>query len=614
MLSRRSPSFSQATLRFLSVKSLAPYDTKDFPYLRSRGNQFVDKTGAIADLLSGIMRDNTCAFFTRPRKFGKSLTLSIAAEMLAAGPLPKDVKAWPGYKAVDIPALFGGLQVHERLLRGDATLGGLLQRPHFVVKLSLGGATSGAELKAAIFDEIAGIAETAFGESVMKNVRLQGTTMGALGALVNSVPSAVPVALLVDEYDAAIIQDVNDGDWASAKAGIKALRSLVMSTKSLRFGSRIERCLITGVARFAHTPLFSGANNFLDLTNDPLLTRVLGFSEAEIRATFPAELERLAQGQGMDVNEAMLELAEWYNGFCFHGSSSCFNPFLVLTALKHGRITQREMEASSGSNWLGLTPGDLVLSLVDELQQGREVGRATSFDIADLEKRRVRAVPLLLQTGLLSLVHPQLKAQPRLCRPPNKYARSSLSRMLLSAMDADSGGLHLAMGGLHAALTLRSPGALSEAVKALLLLLPSAMFKDAVTTKGEVREARFHASLACALLVSAQVGVRVDLESGSAGGRADIIVRFGETAWVLEVGVGGNSDAKLAQAQVYGEAQTEKSVLCCAVVVTTKGSASTLGASGVPPVQVTCTWSERTVAPGAAGGWAWTKLVQHATS
>jgi hypothetical protein len=65
--------------------------------------------------------------------------------------------------------------------------------------------------------------------------------------------------------------------------------------------------------------------------------------------------------------------------------------------------------------------------------------------------------------------------------------------------------------------------------------------------------------------------------------------------------VGGNSDAKLAQAHVYGEAQTEKFVLCCAVVVTTKGSASTVGASGVPPVQVTCTWSERTVVPGAAG-------------
>jgi hypothetical protein len=179
--------------------------------------------------------------------------------------------------------------------------------------------------------------------------------------------------------------------------------------------------------------------------------------------------------------------------------------------------------------------------------------------------------------------------------------------MLLSAMrDAGSQGLSLAMSGLHTALEQRSPGALGKSITELLLLLPSAMFRDSKSKNGEVREACYHASLACALLVSAQVGVRVDLESGSAGGRADIIVRFGGTAWVLEVGMGGSSDAKLAQAQVYGEAQPELSVLCCAVVVKTKGSASTVGAAGAPPVQVTCTWSERS---GAAGAWAWKKLV-----
>jgi hypothetical protein len=271
------------------------------------------------------------------------------------------------------------------------------------------------------------------------------------------------------------------------------------------------------------------------------------------------------------------------------------------------------MEASSGSNWLGLTRGDLVLGLVDELQEGKAVEDASSFDIADLEQRQVRVVPLLLQTGLLSVVPlplqsqlPQLQPQPQQCRPPNEYARSSLQKMLMSAMkDAGSQGLRLAMSGLHTALEQRSPGALGKAITELLLLLPSAMFKDAKSKKGEVREACYHASLACALLVSAQVGVRVDLESGSAGGRADIIVRFAGTAWVLEVGMGGSSDAKLAQAQVYGEAQPEQSVLCCAVVVKTKGSASTVGAVGAPPVQVTCTWSERS---GAAGAWAWKKL------
>jgi len=186
--------------------------------------------------------------------------------MLAAGELPPGVAPWPGYAPVDVPGLFGGLQVHQRLLAGDATLRGLLQRPHFVVKLGLGMAQTGTDLKRSIIRDVASVAHRAFGSALAAEVESEGTPGGALSKLVDAVPSAVPVALLVDEYDAAIIQDVSKGRWDAADAGVEALRSLFMSTKSPVIGSRIERCLVTGVARFAHTSLFSGANNFDDLT------------------------------------------------------------------------------------------------------------------------------------------------------------------------------------------------------------------------------------------------------------------------------------------------------------------------------------------------------------
>ena len=173
-------------------------DSVDFPVLRARSDPFVDKTSAIADLLAS-MHKRRYVFFARPRKFGKSLTLSIAGEMLAAGALPRDVAPWPGYKPVDVPGLFGGLQVHERLLAGDASLRGLLQRPHFVVKLGLGGATSGAKLEATIVRGLAAVAGAAFGREVKAEVLSAVTPAGALGVLVDAVPSSVPVALLVDE-------------------------------------------------------------------------------------------------------------------------------------------------------------------------------------------------------------------------------------------------------------------------------------------------------------------------------------------------------------------------------------------------------------------------------
>ena len=316
---------------------------------------------------------------------------------------------------------------------------------------------------------------------------------------------------------------------------------------------------------------------------------------------------RLARGLGTDADGAVQQLAFWFNGYCFDGTSTCFNPFPVLSSLNAGCIMDRETAGGSSSiNWLGLTPGDLMHSLVGELQRGATIGAAAaaSFDIADLERRRVRAVPLLLQTGLLSRV----PGKPLDCRPPNEYASTALRRMLIEAMDNDEGedGITLALSALNTALALRSPAALAEAVKTILQCLPGVMFKDSKTAKGEVRESGYHAALAGALLAGAPRGVAVDLERASGGGRAGIVLRFGgEAAWVLEVGVGVDDGSKQRQAQVYGAAQLEASVLCCSVVVTMQGSASAVTAGCAAPIVITCAWSERVA---ERGGHTWRAL------
>ena len=113
--------------------------------LRANRNAYLDKTSAIADLLVGDdgMHRKRRAFFARPRKFGKSLTLDVAAEMLAAGALPAGAAPWPGYAPVDVDAVFGGLAVHARLRARDPDLRGLLERAHFVIHLGLGGVQKG---------------------------------------------------------------------------------------------------------------------------------------------------------------------------------------------------------------------------------------------------------------------------------------------------------------------------------------------------------------------------------------------------------------------------------------------------------------------------------------
>jgi hypothetical protein len=95
---------------------------------------------------------------------------------------------------------------------------------------------------------------------------------------------------------------VEEQVWEAANSGVKALQSLFMVSKKSNYVDRIGYFVVTGVARFARTSLFSGANNFEDLTSDPLLSAAMGFSEVEIRATFGPEVERLGR-DGMHVTE-----------------------------------------------------------------------------------------------------------------------------------------------------------------------------------------------------------------------------------------------------------------------------------------------------------------------
>jgi hypothetical protein len=177
----------------------------------------------------------------------------------------------------------------------------------------------GADLAALIIKQIAEVGGEAFDRDFRKEILADSSPSSALSTLIHAVPRGVRVAVLVDEYDAAIIDCIKAGKWDAAYMGVEALRSLFMTTKDAYCSRRIEYFLVTGVARIARASLFSGANNFVDLTHEPIMSRILGFSERDIRANFPAQLERLGRVlSGSDaadsVTVAMSALRQEFNG------------------------------------------------------------------------------------------------------------------------------------------------------------------------------------------------------------------------------------------------------------------------------------------------------------
>lgn len=574
---------------------------------------FVDKTSAIADLLAGDDPETGRAFFARPRKFGKSLTLDIAGAILAAGELPPGVKAWKGYKMMAAPAALAGTAVYERFTRGDLALGDLLRRAHFVVSLDLGDAATGAKLEARIMASIAATAGSAFGPALKAEVLARSTVDAALEALVDAVPEPVPVAVLVDEYDSAIIQDVTHKQWGAARAGIAALRSLMMASKSKVAGARIQHFIVTGVARFAKTALFSGANNFTDLTDSVRLSAAIGFTDAEIRATFPAHLARLASNMGCSVDDAMRELADWYNGYCFDGETTCFNPFGVLSSLHDGAVCKTVLEGATSTAWLGVQTRTILEELA-AAKDGVRVSRSHRVDIADLEAECVDTTALLLQTGVLTLAKPGLPppapsgsagaAKPAaggtvLAVVPNLYARQAMRAMLASALGLKFDSVEAEAQKAKVALMTHNPWGFSDAVQTLLQSVPHQYNKAAVVAATEegvatvaggattqapgatLREAAFQATLHGFLTgIASPRHFTFEAEWPVQAGRADFRIQFQAAGalpaatWVIELGVNTTVDEKLTQAMQYAAALSGE-VLVCAVVVEKRGSAST---------------------------------------
>ena len=427
-----------------------PRPNRDFPTLRASGAPFVDKTSGIADLLVHSGKQPAIvkrAFFARPPAFGKTLTLSTARAILAAGDLPPNVPGWRGYDKEADAGVLKGTRAYGRFKRGE--LGDLMSRPHFVVSLDLSGAPSGDKLAAFITAKLAVIAGDAFGPEMAAKVLRQPTVEAALLALIGAVPPEVPVAVLVDGYDAAIMHGVAATRWDAAYAAMEAVFLLMMASKNTAGDSRISHFIVSGVSRLPNLLRFCGTDNFADLTNDLRLSAAMDITEGNIHSNLQDYLACLAANEagsltGGDTNVAMAKLVRRFGGYCFDGATTCFNPRAVLLSLAQGRVNRAALDGASATTWLGLTPSTVVDSLAAE-ERVRDEFR--NLETADLLAGRVRSLPLLLQSGLLTLAPPPagwyrygvpltMRRKP-LYVVPNESARNTLRNTLLEVHLSD---------------------------------------------------------------------------------------------------------------------------------------------------------------------------------
>lgn len=327
-----------------------PIGIDNFEKLITEGYYLVDKTLMIRDLLD---KKGEVNLFTRPRRFGKTLNMSMLQSFF------EDARDDEGKKK-DNSALFDGLDISRA---GEEYTSQMGQYP--VVFLTFKEAkkldfdTSMYELCGAISDEYK---RHAFVLEVLKEpsdrerfCRIKDRTAERMeyGNSLKFLSECLEkyyrkkTIILIDEYDVPLENAYLRGFYEKMVDFIRGLLSSALKTNS-----SLQFAVMTGCLRISKESIFTGLNNlnvFSVLSDN--YDKYFGFTEGEVK--------KLCEDYGMP--EKFDIMREWYNGYIF-GRENIYNPWSII---KYMFDLTANPNRRPEAYWVNTSSNDVVKKLVE---------------------------------------------------------------------------------------------------------------------------------------------------------------------------------------------------------------------------------------------------------
>ena len=333
----------------------------------SRECYYVDKTLLIKDIIDD---HNKVYLFTRPRRFGKTLTLDMVRtfferteedmsvyfsdkEIWSAG---KEYRSYQG----KYPVIFISFKDAHQKSWED-----MYQNLYFSIKeaflahIELLGSDRLNEFDKKYYQKIvdsdAGTTEVQF----------------ALGKLCSMLARhyGQKVIVILDEYDTPIQQGYLNGCYGEV---IDFMRNLFSA--GLKDNEDLEFGIMTGILRIAKESLFSGLNNLVVNTiMDDKYAQYFGFTQKEV--------SEMAAYYGRE--EKLSEIRSWYDGYLF-GSEEIYNPWSVINYFNNNCKPKAFWSRTSGNEMIGQLirhANSETYESLSALMQGREVQAIIDTDI-----------------------------------------------------------------------------------------------------------------------------------------------------------------------------------------------------------------------------------------
>ena len=473
-----------------------PIGIQNFEKIREGGYLYIDKT----DLVYDLANNGIYYFLSRPRRFGKSLLISTLEAYFS------------GRKE-----LFEGLKIAE--LEKE-------WKEHPILHLDLN--TKKYEDKSsldAILNMHLEIWEAAYGDE-KKDRSPEERFMYVIKRAFEK--TGKQVVILVDEYDKPMLQAIdNDALQDEYRNTLKAFYGALKSMdRYIRFA------LLTGVTKFGKVSVFSDLNNLRDISMEFAYSGICGITEEELHTAMRESIAELGAANGMTVEETKMKLKEMYDGYHFNRRCmDIYNPFSILNTFAKKEFGDYWFETGTPTFLVGLMKG-CGYSLKKLMRE-----YATADSLNGLETLRKDPVPILYQSGYLTIKDYDKEFKTYILGFPNKEVENGFIKFLLPS--------YTGMDGSDAAFEIISfvKDVRAGNTDAFMKRLQS-FFAD--TPYELVRDLELHYQNVMFILFKL-LGFYTQAEYHTSEGRIDMVVKTPDYIYVMEFKLDGTAEEAMQQ-------------------------------------------------------------------
>jgi len=265
-----------------------PIGEQDFESLISTGKFYLDKTNKIFELLDSGSKYN---FLSRPRRFGKSLMLSVIKNLFL------------GKKE-----LFKGLFIEHKWFFD----------PSPIIYLSFASYSENWDLTEYIKSN---------GNVYIENhiTKIKNFEHFDLGFIVEQIfkQTGKPVVVLIDEYDKPILVHLKTIDKAEQiRIFFSNFYAPIKDNDSC-----IRFFFLTGLTKLMKMSIFSVLNNLDDITLEETYSDLIGYTHKEVQQNFSKELSSISEKYSVEYDQFIEKMKNEYNGYNFGSNELIYNPW-----------------------------------------------------------------------------------------------------------------------------------------------------------------------------------------------------------------------------------------------------------------------------------------------